>query len=96
MYLKLTKNVFVQEGSTTRYVYSGLNIDQLTSTYVIGDVAYVGTEQQITELPEGASEITLEEYNDVVNQPIIEKQNEIAELKQAVAELTMLVAAMSQ
>lgn len=93
MYLKLTKNVFIREGDTIRYLYSGLDINKLTSSYIVSDIAFVGTTQQITELPDGASEITLEEYNDVVCQPIIEKQSEIIELKQAIAELTMMIAA---
>lgn len=92
MYLKLTKNVLIREGGTIRYLYSGLDINKLTSSYIVSDIAFVGTTQQITELPDGASEITLEEYNDVVSQPIIEQQSEITELKQAIAELTMMIA----
>ncbi|NWL87030.1 hypothetical protein DMN77_05385 [Paenibacillus sp. 79R4] len=92
MYLKLTKNVFVQEGGATRYLYGGLDINKLTSAYIDGDVAYVGTTEEITELPDGASEITLEEYNEIASQPIKAEQDRITALEQAIAELAMMVA----
>lgn len=81
MYLKLTKNVVVYEGLNNIYLYSGLNFDLLTSAFVTEEkgitVAYVGTKQHLDALPEGATEITLEDLNIAVNVPIVEKESAI-------------------
>lgn len=96
MYLKLTKDVALTEGVTTRYNYSGIDISALTSAHVVKDgdhfIAYVGVSGGV-DIPDGAAEITLEEYNNAVQHSSEQESDEITELKQAIAELTMMIAA---